>query len=477
MNFNSLKQLFSLRDLRNAALGTAVVVGGLVLSGITLIAHLSGNVHVALVAAAASLVFAVLILFFVVPPLARNAGREASQLNLPFEFTSGGAVMMGLILIVGFSAWTTGNNLLFLVLSFLIAATAVGFIAGALSLKKLDVAMRFPDTIFAGESTAILVSINNRKRLIPAYSTVVEVRGKEREHSIAHAELTAALPKWAARRLSRAPLVRRTLNHFIHVAPRQKIEARAEHVFPNRGRLLIKDFELSTKFPFGFFRHRRRLAAREAELTVFPRLVDVDPSAEAVSFDLGKYAALKRGSGQDLLALRDYQPQDDLRRIDWKATARTRQLTVREFAAEHEKRITLVLFTKVPAEEKKLSLREKLTAEQAGQPFVASERFEQGVSMAASMLAYFVEQGAEIRLVIDTDAGEYGSGRPHLHESLRRLSVVEPTFISGTIPLEPLTSIERILDDGEDDHSFLITAIVAGDISAETTQRLNIIGF
>ena len=30
-------------------------------------------------------------------------------------------------------------------------------------------------------------------------------------------------------------------------------------------------FELSTKFPFGFFRHRRRLSAQEAEIIIFPK--------------------------------------------------------------------------------------------------------------------------------------------------------------------------------------------------------------
>ena len=43
--------------------------------------------------------------------------------------------------------------------------------------------------------------------------------------------------------------------------------------------------------------------------------------------------SLRRGAGQDLLMLRDYQARDDLRHIDWKATARARRLTVREFAA------------------------------------------------------------------------------------------------------------------------------------------------
>ncbi|MCV4777665.1 hypothetical protein OFM21_33305, partial [Escherichia coli] len=79
---------------------------------------------------------------FVVPPLARNAGREASQLDLPFEITAGGAIAAALLAIVGFSAWNTGNNLLFLVLAFIAAAMIVGFAAGSLTLRKIEVRMR-----------------------------------------------------------------------------------------------------------------------------------------------------------------------------------------------------------------------------------------------------------------------------------------------------------------------------------------------
>jgi hypothetical protein len=150
MDLRSLPQLFSIKDLRNVIFGSAVVFGGVGLAGLTWIAHQTGNAWLAGTAAAASMVFVVLILIFVVPPLARNASKEASQLNLPFEFTLGGAVMIGLIVIVGFSAWNTGNNLLFLILSFLMAAMVVGFLAGGICLKKLDVKMRFPETIFAG---------------------------------------------------------------------------------------------------------------------------------------------------------------------------------------------------------------------------------------------------------------------------------------------------------------------------------------
>ncbi len=478
MNLRNISQLFSLRDLRNAGLGLLVVGGGLGLSVLTIYAHQVANEQLAVISAGASLIFALLILIFVVPPLARNAGREASQMNLPFEFTTGGAIMLVLVVIVGFSAWTTGNNLLFIVLSFLLAAIVVGFFAGSLCLKKLDIKMRFPDTIFAGEPTPILVSVTNRKRIFPAFSVVVEVRGRERERSIAAAEMDAILPHWVATRLTQAPVVRRTLSHFAHIGRRQTAEARGQHIFPHRGRLLIKDFELSTKFPFGFFRHRRRLPARAAELIVFPKIDEVVVEIENNPMDTGNHSAGKRGTGIDLLALREYQPHDDLRRIDWKATARTRQLTVREYANEDEKRVTVIFDTSLPnGDEKAPSLRKKIESEQGGKPVVASERFEAGAALAASILAHFADENAEIQLIIDNDAGEFGLGRSHLHESFRRLALAEPQpTAEATLPdLE--SHLTRILNESDGSYRLLVTASAGRVLPAEILQRLKIIRF
>lgn len=476
MKLANFRQLFSIRDVRNAALGAGVLVGGLGLASVTYLAHLFGNPRLAGLAAGASLVFILLILIFVVPPLARGASREVSQLNLPFELTPGGAIMLVLVAIVGFSAWNTANNLLFLVLSFMMAAMIVGFIAGGICLNKLEVKMRFPETIFAGEEAPILVSLSNKKRLFPSYSVVAEVRGTERAESIAAVDIRRLLPAFVARRLVKAPIVRRTLDYFVHVPRNSESETKSLHIFERRGRYLIKNFELSTKFPFGFFRHRRRLPAKETELLVFPALVPFDNHVDALQIESGAVPSNRRGSGQDLLALRDYQPNDDLRRIDWKATARTRHLTVREFLAEDDTKVTIILDTDVPDEESsKLTLREKLEAEQAGENPIVSPRLERGVSIAASLMAHFNEDQADVRLVVDGQIGEFGVGKRHLHDSLKRLAVIEPTnSVDPEISLA-FTAIPELLLETEAGYNFLITARPAEELPPEILQKSRLI--
>jgi uncharacterized protein (DUF58 family) len=416
-----------------------------------------------------------LIFIFVVPPLARNASREASQMNLPFEFTAGGAMMLGLAAIVGFSAWNTGNNLLFLILSFLFAAMIVSFLAGGYTLKKLDVKMRFPETIFAGEETHILVSLTNRKRLVPSYSVVAEVRGKEREESAASDEIREILPKFIADRLSRPPLIRRTLDHFIRIPRNESIETRSSHIFPSRGKFVIKDFEISTKFPFGFFRHRRRLPARETELVVFPNFEPISQALDDLTLETGRLEATHRGLGQDLYAMREYRPMDDLRRVDWKATARSTQLTVREFSAEDDKRINIILNTRVPSSFRgELKLRDVLEAEQKGTNIQRPVRFENGVSAAAALLSYFTMEQAEIRLIIDDESGEFGVGSRHLHDSLKRLAVVEPHFSdNGT---EGSVNLTEVSEADDNSHTFLVTAAKADDLDPEIIRNTQVIG-
>jgi uncharacterized protein (DUF58 family) len=95
------------------------------------------------------------------------------------------------------------------------------------------------------------------------------------------------------------------LDYFVHVPRNRTIESRTDHVFPERGRFVIKDFELSTKFPFGFFRHRRRLPAKETELVVFPKFDPIRHALDELPLEVGRLEATRRGLGQDLYAMRE----------------------------------------------------------------------------------------------------------------------------------------------------------------------------
>jgi uncharacterized protein (DUF58 family) len=418
-------------------LGTLLVLAGLTSALVTVLARRAGDSGLAGAAAILSLLIALLLTIFIVPPLARSARVEVANLDVPFEPTSGGGVFLVIIIVVGFAAWNTGNNLLFLVFSLLCSTLFVGWVHAGTSLRDLTVSARFPDHIFAAEPAPVIVTLRNTKRVLPSFSILVEARGPLNEVDAKQ----------------RRRHVKRLLAYFSYVPHRAAAEQRVEQLFPTRGHVLIDGFELSTRFPFGFFRRRRRLRARNVDIVVYPKPEVISDELHLLPMYAGRMPAMRRGAGHDLFSMRDYQPQDDLRHIDWKATARSRRLTVREFTSEDERRITIVLDKHLPRE-----ARGDL-----------SERFERGVVQAASLIKHFIDERAEVRLVLGHDVGPFGSGTDHLYRCLRRLAVVTPADTDG-----------RQLEDVkwnvvEHDYAILLTAASPGSIPANIWRTSHVI--
>jgi uncharacterized protein (DUF58 family) len=443
---NIFASIFS--EWRNAILGTLLVIGGLSAAAVTLLARQNDNFSLAAVAAILSLVSAALMLIFVVPPLARSARLEVRRFDLPMDVTSGGAIFVLILAVVGFAAWNTGNNLLFVIFSLLASSLLVGGIAARASLRDLIVSARFPDHIFAGEAAPVIVTLKNAKRVFPSFSILVEARG----------------PKEGSTKRNRGPrFLKRALAYFTYIPRRAAAEQRVEQMFPNRGHVLINGFELSTRFPFGFFRFRRRLRARDVDIVVYPRPQPIGDELHLLPTYAGRMASVRRGVGQDLFSLRDYQPQDDLRHIDWKATARSRSLTVREFTSEDERRITIMFDTRDLSDADSENFR---------------TRFEAGVVQAASLLKHFIDERAEVRLMLGDDLGRYGSGLKHLYECLRRLALVNPQPQNAeaglsTSPSGPAdTGDDNILDD---DYAIVLTTAPIGSIPAKIWRASHVI--
>lgn len=437
---------------RNAILGTLLVLTGLAAALVTVFARRMNDSGLATAGALLSLVIAGLMLIFIVPPLARSARVEVTRLDLPVEVTTGGGIFLAIVGVVGFAAWNTGNNLLFLVLSLLCSTLFVGWVTARASLRDLVVSARFPDHIFAGEAAPVIVTLRNRKRLLPSFSILVEARGP------------VAASESGPRRKRGKWHHKRPLAYFTYVPHGATAEQRVEQLFPERGHVLINGFELSTRFPFGFFRRRRRLKARNVDIVVYPKPEPIGDELHLLPRYAGRMPSLRRGAGHDLFSLRDYQAQDDLRHIDWKATARARRLTVREFTSEDERRITIVLDTRTVPD---------------SDPRIFAGRFERGVMHAASLLQHFIDERAEVRLMLGTETGRYGSGLEHLYECLRRLALITPQretagpdLFSSVLELENTKSSKPIFDD---DYAIVLTPSPPGSIPARVWRTSHVI--
>jgi uncharacterized protein (DUF58 family) len=370
---------------------------------------------------------------------------------LPIEVTNGGGIFLIILMVVAFAAWNTGNNLLFLIFSLLCSTLFVGGVAARSSLRDLIVSARFPDHIFAGEAAPVIVTLKNAKRALPSFSVLVEARGPKDSP-------IEGRKKWRRQRYNKRPLA-----YFTYVPHHASAEQRVEQLFSKRGHVLINGFELSTRFPFGFFRFHRRLRARNVDIVVYPKPEPIGDELHLLPTYAGQMASLRRGVGQDLFSLRDYQPQDDLRHIDWKATARSCNLTVREFTSEDERRITIVLDTKDPDDSDQQSFL---------------QRFEAGITQTASLLKHFIDERAEVRLLLGNESGRYGSGLKHLYQCLQRLALVSPHKQNGGMrPAAFEADPESVKDDNvfDEDFAIVLTTAPPGSIPAKIWRASHVI--
>ncbi len=113
------------------------------------------------------------------------------------------------------------------------------------------------------------------------------------------------------------------------------------------------------------------------QAVVYPSVVPSEELYEILPLVTGELESFTRGRGHDLYSIRDYQTSDSTRHVDWKATARTGSLQVREFAREDERRVLLVLDAAIPSDGKPGGKREAI--------------FERGVALCASLAWHFHE--------------------------------------------------------------------------------------
>lgn len=217
---------------------------------------------------------------------------------------------------VGFAAFNTGNNLLFLILGFMLSLIVLSGIMSETVIRQVRVSRRLPERAFAGSTCLIELVLENRKLRSPSYSLEVE-------------DLAEGLP--TERRC-----------YFLKIAPGSEQVASYRRTPNRRGRLKLKGFRLATRYPFGIFETWRMLEG-PGELLVFPRLLP-DTMAELDARSSGNDApTTKVGPGNEIGGLRTYQLGDDARAIHWMRTASLGRIVVFERHSDAATQLTIRL--------------------------------------------------------------------------------------------------------------------------------------
>lgn len=391
------------------------------------------NTRLAAIAAAVSLVLALLGALYIIPRLARNIRLEILRFAIRTSLTLEGLLFVVFLIIIAFAAWNNGNNLLYLVLSAMLAFLIAANLIARIALADVSIQLRFPDHIFAGEPANITVTLTNHKRLMPSYSLMVEAlceegeeqgRGPGEEGGGGEQEGFGVRP--------RAGSAFGKLAYFVLVPAGSTARRRREHTFPRRGRYPITGFRVATKFPAGFFKKWRRIDAT-GEVLVYPKPQPLDDFYHTLPMLAGQIQSHARGLGDDLYSIRRYHPTDHIRNIDWKASAKSMQMMVREHMREDEWRLTIVFDTSPPP-----GWHNGDGTRTAGEDF--RERFERAVSMAASLANHFILERAEVELITTAEGQDVrsGSGYEHLYKILASLATLQPDQPAGEQPPEVL---------------------------------------
>jgi len=248
-----------------------------------------------------------------------------------------GLVLIGLALGIGSAAYNSASNILFITLSLLLACLILSGVLSWLNLRGVGWRLLLAPPWRAGQETAVTLELWNRKTLLPTYGLWFDLEarpvpaGPRRPESTVTTTSGEFRAAWARMEQLTA---RTTVPLRDRLDPGAQLRLDWRLTPPRRGLLRVELASVGSLYPFGFLRKQHGTRLRR-EVVVWPAPVDYrfTPAAAAQRAMEGERVA-RPGAGNDLLALRRYQPGDSHRLIHWKASARLRQLLVRQFAAE-----------------------------------------------------------------------------------------------------------------------------------------------
>jgi uncharacterized protein (DUF58 family) len=306
-----------------------------------------------------------------------SAISNALARGLRQRITRAGVAYFATLLLIALAAFLSANNLLFLILAAMFSTFLVSGFISRLGLAGLELDLVLPEHLSARRKVRAGIRLKNLKRLIPSFS--IHLAGA------AHSGFDATL-------------------YFPVIPGGAILEESVELYFAKRGAHRERSFQFSTRFPFGFSERRESVTARH-DVIVYPSL-DPQPGFESLLFSVsGEMEALQRGRGHDFYRIRPYEALESARHVDWKATAHTGDLQVREFAREQDHRVLIYFDLDVSLE--------------------AEAWFEAAVDCCAFLAFRLAERGTHVRL----ETQEFDISLPDegdIYTILKYLALVAP---------------------------------------------------
>lgn len=266
-----------------------------------------------------------------------------------------------------------------------LGASMAGRVWVRVSLEEVHLSRRLSERrLFVGESAQLTLTLENRKALPVPW---LELREQlPRDLPLVGAETT----------VGGSPEIR-VLQRNTALGRRDRLEWPLELRAAERGYYRIGPARLRSGDIFGFFEREEAVPEFAERLVVYPRTYSM---AELGLDSARPFGDLRGGSRlyedpSRVIGVRDYQPGDPMKRIDWNATARLQRLQSRLYEPSRAQSIVVALNVGTFAR-----------SWQGADPVL----LERGVSVAASVARWAADAGLAVGLVAN---GAFpGQGRP-----------------------------------------------------------------
>jgi uncharacterized protein (DUF58 family) len=280
--------------------------------------------------------------------------------------------------VIGFAALNTGNNPLYIALTFTLGCLLLSGIASKGGLKHLEIELRGADEAWAGRPVDLILRIRNRSLIWNVRDVAIL------SDDLAHPVLVPIIGK------------------------RASIDVDTSFLFQRRGIAHIKSVDLYTRYPFGFFLKKRRVRL-SGDIVVFPRLLDEETARERFRPIIGEQDNTNRpGPGTEIHSFREYARGDSLRHVYWKKSASLGRWIIKQTELDAARAVHVVLDPYKP-------------------PDASDDAFEEMISLAATYLFHAARRGLTIlftmpRVTISASESESASA------VFRALAVLEPSY-------------------------------------------------
>jgi uncharacterized protein (DUF58 family) len=417
----------------------------------------SGNVWETVIFASVALVLVVLVGITAVPYLAKRVAGSRMRNAVDYQVTKFGIIYVTVVVLIGIAALNTGNNLLYIIVAAMLAAIVVSGVVSATVLRHMELDVRIPDHAFAGEPFRGQLWLKNPRSYLPCFSVSVVPSGqkKERRHwqwkktTFAFPPMRPPQEQWLRlpdRKLQRvsssaeASCIISGATYFPYIPSRTTVKANLDLSFFRRGRYQEKSLALASGFPFAFLVKTRHIPLQR-EIIIYPSVKRAVDEIALVAAIAGEIEAFSRGNSNDLHRLREYVPEDSVRYVDWKATAKTGTVKVREFSREENRKVRVVFDNPAPG-------------------ILSAKKYEDAVSTVASLAWHLTRTDIDVRY-----AAKGYDGARDLYDFLKFLATCSPNALPYA--MEEVTS--------SDEYSVIISAAPPEQIDAVVGAQAHVI--